>query len=215
MQVKMARLSYYVVIVILAGCTLGSNDLDQVPITVGDTPSSNTGAIVGAYNLEDFQVSSDGRISGTLHLLLTKPMVPEHYRDVVFVEAYATYSSSELRSFEAIALGDPIPILPYTATSDQVDVNVQGEVALPVSTRNDLPLAAMTFKVTWYRVANVTETGLGGYWARLDVGQSTASSSIVGPFRVGETVDLVGGIDDQVRISAAHQRWLYENITVP
>ena len=188
-------------------------------MTLGEEYDQIPGSGIGAYTLDHFQLTTDGEMTGDLHLSLTKPMAPEIYQDVIILEGVAFYPIPDLRSHEIEGLGDPIGWLATASTNHDVDFVVHGSLAMPPLIRDSgghrLSLTSIHLSITWYRLERISENGIGGFWGRLNVGQNATSSSVLGPIHVGDTVDLVGTLDDRMTVSTAHQQWLFENVRLP
>ena len=192
--------------------------LEFIPIVIGETPATDANAIVGAWQAENFVISSRGNISGKLKIILNRLFDFPHYQDVLVIQVLAYYTASEFGDMLLKSTGEFIPIKALRSTPTSATFNVEGDFNIPPLTLEaygEMPLHHFQVTMVWYRLTQVSNNGYSGYQGKIGAPQDFSDKPWWGSALFDQTVSLNGAVDTNVISGPEYFKWFSENVVLP
>jgi hypothetical protein len=212
------RFIQYVLILVLILCSCSNSGIKRIPVAIGETPATAANAIVGTWQAKNFTISSKGSVSGQIEINLSRSITFPQYQDVLIIQATAYYVWPQYGDWMSKPAGEFIPVKASRSTDTSITFDIKGNFdvpALKIDTDGGMPLDYLQVTMVWYRLAQVSENGYGGFPAKIGTPDNFGDRPWHGMPIVDQTVSLNGTVDTNVPGGLDYHKWFAENIHFP
>ena len=205
----------FTLVILGSGCASKDSEFERIPVILGEQPANDANAHVGTWNAEDFEITSKGEISGRFELKVSRPIDYPVYQDVLFVQIRSYYIWPIEGDWMIKSAGEFIPVFASHSADKSAIFELQGKFEVPaveIDVDGGMPLDYLEVTMVWYRVIEVSETGMSSFGAKLGYfEQNWKGTQLINR----ESNKLSGTLDTNVRGGLEYPQWLMKNMVLP
>ena len=210
---RITRFDIFVFIFLLCGSILfgckKSISLKDIPVVLGEQPANDTPAIVGSWKLEDFQITSEGSVTGVMDFQTDHPrLTREDFIDVLFIQVTSYYVWPDFGDWILKPAGNFIPIYATSSTENSATFIIDGIFEVPplkIDIDGGMPLDYFNITFVWHRV--------GGFLTKAGWPTNNFDTPGQGTLMIDQQNPSFNGIiDTNVHVDLKYQDWIRENV---